>query len=117
MDSKILLDAFIAVIQEYPGVSVQEAKEVLEEEIEKRRYDLQDEALIEKIASDEERELEKEFRRTLDNYIANNSHEGPSDFLKTVDGLKVAARLFLKDVEDSIDQIYNVLIARHFSEP
>jgi len=118
MNPKILIDVFEAVLKKFPAAPVEEAKTLLRAEIVKRHYDLQDEAFVEKLIEDEENPLETDFMEAFQYYVSGLNLDGNAlrEFLKTDEGLRALALTFLANVESSIDQIYNTMIARQFSE-
>ncbi len=85
----------------------------LEAAIERRGYDLQDEAFIEKIALEGKDLLEEAFAETLSSLEGRTSAAGDGMALPDDDQL---VELFLRDVEKAIDYYYNVAISLQFSE-
>ena len=118
MNPQILIDVFEAVLKNFPAAPVEEAKTLLRAEIAKRHYDLQDEAFVEKLIEDEENPLETDFMEAFQYYVGGLNLDGNAlrEFLKTDEGLRALTLTFLANVESSIDQIYNTMIARQFSE-
>ena len=85
----------------------------LEAAVERRDYDLQDEAFIEKISLEGKDLLEDAFAETLSSLEGKASAAGEAMALPDDDRL---VELFLRDVEKAIDYYYNLAISLQFSE-
>ncbi|MEM4409384.1 MAG: hypothetical protein QXI19_11660 [Candidatus Caldarchaeum sp.] len=106
-----VLSAIRRYLEDYPHFPREKVELLLEEEIRKKKYDVQDEALIEKILRDEDSQFEQDFKRALE------QHLGCSTTLYTDDVALAVAKTFLRCLENTVDLYYNVLISRHFAEP
>jgi len=116
MNREILLRAFKEILNEFPALPPGKAKEVLLSEAQKKNYDLQDEAFIEKALEDETRPIESYFRDAMLDYLQKNDlGDGLDEFLGTDEGTALAVGIFLTGLEKAIDFYYNAVIAMHFS--
>ena len=88
-------------------------KETLRKALEVKKYDLQDEGLIEAIIRDEEEELVDSFRQTLEIHIGGRDEV--LKYLSSKDGIDEAVDIFIKSLEHLMNFYYNSLIGKHFS--
>jgi len=89
------------------------AQEALRKAIESKKYDLQDEGLIEAIIKDEEHELVDSFQQTLEIQLGGNDEV--SKYLSSKEGIDEAVDIFIKSLEHLVNFYYNSLIGKHFS--
>ena len=116
MNTDALLDAFENALRAYPDLPVGNMRHLLKQSLERKKYDAQDEAIIEAILSDREKHLEGSYKEVLDNYLSKEEPEThPVNFLKSEEGQNKAVELFVSTLEHLIDYFYNVLIAKHLA--
>ena len=109
-----LSDVFEKILNiNYPEIPVSNIKRLLKESLEKRKYDTQDEAIIEAILNDKEKPLEESFIESLQHYI--NKIESENDFLGSENRQEEIVEIFIFDLEKLIDYFYNALINKHFT--
>lgn len=91
----------------FPALGTDSAKEELRRAIEGRRYDLQDEALIEAILKQDSRDLIESFTEAY----------GPlsNGFKDTEEAVKEAIRIYIASLEHMINYYHTSLIGKHFS--
>jgi len=77
-----------------------------------RKYDLQDEAMIETIIKQDRDELLESFIDALDRELENIE---PDDYLNSEEGMREAVRLYITSLEHMINFYYNSLVGKHFS--
>lgn len=111
-----LLSLFEEASAKYPVLSSGIVRDELRQAILAKKYDLQDEALIEAILKEDHRELTSSFTESLDR-ILENQGEGISndEFLSSDEGKREAIRLYIASLEHLINFYYNSLVGKHFS--
>ncbi len=88
----------------------------LRQDILAKKYDLQDEALIEAILKDDSGELIESFVATMDRLLDNLGSETSRDeFLSSEEGKREAIRIYIASLEHLINFYYNSLVGKHFS--
>jgi hypothetical protein len=106
-----LIELFITVSGRFPVLGTDTAKEELRRALEGRRYDLQDETLIEAILREDSRDLIDSFNEAysllLDGKESGDTGGG--------DTLKEAIRLYIASLEHMINYYHTSLIGKHFS--
>ncbi len=114
MDIEIsLLQLFeTTIIKNYPEIHAGSIKSLLKESLKKRKYDIQDEAIIEAIINDKEKPLEQSFTESLKQY--SNKIEQEIQPLVSKEIQNEIVDIFIFDLEKLIDYFYNVLINKHF---
>ena len=111
----LLLDIFEKTLRNnYPGIPVSNMKPQLKQSLEGRKYDTQDEAIIESILKDKENPLEESFVENLQLYMSNKI-ESESDLFKTRERQEEIVELFIFNLEKLIDYFYNALLNKHFT--
>ncbi len=111
-----LLKAFEKALANYAELSTDAAlKDEFRRSIEGRKYDLQDEALIEAILRDDESELTDSFTSAFNNLLDKLEATSRDEFLKSKGARKEAIRIYFASLENLITLYYNGLIGRHFS--
>ncbi|MEM4658834.1 MAG: hypothetical protein QXX77_10490 [Candidatus Methanosuratincola sp.] len=105
-----IIDSIRRYLEDYPYIPCEKVESLLKEELRKKKYDVQDEALIEKILKDEESKFGQDFKRAIEEYLASSTNP------HTDDVASIVARTFLSCLEKTVDLYYNVLISRHFAE-
>jgi len=108
-----LLRVFDKASGRYHELRSPRLKDALRKALEIKKYDLQDEGLIEAIIKDEEQELVDSFQQTLEIYIGGNDEV--SKYLSSPDGIDEAVDIFIKSLEHLMNFYYNSLIGKHFS--
>lgn len=101
--------------QYYPDIHVRKIKNLLKESLKKRKYDTQDQAIIEAILNDKEKPLEESFTESLLNYASTNKIESENDFPESKERREEIVEIFIFDLEKLIDYFYNALINKHFT--
>ncbi len=98
-----LIEVFEATVIDIPGLNHIEVSIELRETIVAKKYDLQDEGLIEAILREDKREL-------IDSLKEGLAEIGNSDDIK-----KEAINHFIASLEHLINYYYNNVIGKHFS--
>ena len=98
-----LVEVFDRAVSDFPELSSAEISKSLREGLVAKKYDLQDEGLIEAILREDKHELVEPLKQGL------NSIE------KTEDIKKEAIKIFIASLEHLIDYYYNNVIGKHFS--
>ena len=101
-----LVEVFQNTAAEVSKLNDSETITMLREAIEAKKYDLQDEGLIEAILREDKKELIDSFKEGLEN--------GSID-LESEDIKKEAINFFIASLEYLIDYYYNNVIGKHFS--
>ena len=101
-----LLEVFKSVVSKYSKLNDDNILEILKEEIEAKKYDLQDQGLIEAIL----REDKKDLVEPLEDFLNDNNSE-----LNNQDIKKEAIKIFIASLEHLINYYYNNVIGKHFS--
>lgn len=78
-----------------------------------KKYDIQDQALIEIILKEDKEKLAESFSETLK--LKLEQKESASNFINSEKGQKEIINLFLKSIENMIDFYYNSIISKQFS--
>lgn len=76
-----------------------------------RKYDVQDQALIEAVLKDDRDSLAESFSAALQLRLETET----SEFLNSEEGKQEIINLFLKSLEHTIDLYYNSVISKQFS--
>ena len=110
-----LTDIFIRASAEYGGLLQDGLLQELRGAIEEKKYDPQDEGIIEAIIKDDEDELIDSFRQALDNIISGLEDTRTEEYLRTEEAKKEAIYVYIASLEKLINLYNNGLIGRHFS--
>ena len=102
-----LIELFGGASDKYPALGGEKAKEELRLAIEGRKYDLQDEALIEAILKQDSRDLLDSFTEAY-GLLSDEFKDGD-------EGLKEAIRIYIASLEHMINYYHTSLIGKHFS--
>ena len=98
-----LITVFEQSVLEYPELNNREVIDALRESIVAKKYDLQDEGLIEAILREDKKELIESLQ------------EGLRGNLNSDDIKKEAINIFIASLEHLINYYYNNVIGKHFS--
>ena len=98
-----LVEVFKNTVSDFPELNSSEILGSLRENLEAKKYDLQDEGLIEAILREEKDELVEPLQQSLNNL--DNSE----------DIKKEAINIFIASLEHLINYYYNNVIGKHFS--
>lgn len=109
-----LLRVFEEIAKEnFPELDLEKFSQALREEIKKKKYDLQDEALLETALRDDRDTFKSSFLETLEERTAReNSGEA---FILSDKGRDEAVLILMTNAEHTIDYYYNTIIGKHFS--
>jgi len=101
-----LVIVFEQAVSDYPELKNREVIEFLKVSIEAKKYDLQDEGLIEAIIREDKHELVDSLQQGLNEL----------DNLKEADDIKnEAINIYIASLEHLINYYYNKVIGKHFS--
>jgi hypothetical protein len=107
---------FVNTLVKYTDTQVEDLKEQLIQTIERKKYDLQDQGIIEAILEDREKTFENSFNENLELYINNlDSRHALRDYLRSDEAKYEIVEMFISDLEQLINYFYNVLINKHFT--
>ncbi len=103
-------------LQRIPEVNPYEFDGILKQSLTAKKYDLQDEAIIEAILQEKERSFEKSFFEGFEYHLNRlDSDLKRIDYLHTEEGIKEIITLFLTHLDQTINYYYNSLLNKHFS--
>jgi len=109
-----LIKVFESTVKEdYPEIINSEFTSNLSLAITNKKYDIQDQALIETILTEDRESFTKEFAETLK--IRIEQEESSSDFIISDEGQNEIINLYIKSIEHMIDYYYNNIISKQFS--
>ena len=106
-----LIELFGTASGRFPALGTDSAKEELRRAVEGRRYDLQDEALIEAILKQDSRDLIDSFTEAYASLLDGNE----SGYADSDGALKEAIRIYIASLEHMINYYHTSLIGKHFS--
>ena len=114
------LDAFLPILTEIEkelGVTIlPPLREKLFERVALQKYDLQDQAFVEKILEDEEKTFIENFTGSfLDLAKAAGKGAELESFLSSTEGEESFIDMFIKNIDHLLNYFYNVLIGAHLS--
>ncbi len=101
-----LVIVFEKTVSDIPSVNDVETINMLRYTLEAKKYDLQDEALIEAILREDKQELIDSLKESIE----NGNLDIESEYIK-----KEAINFFIASLEHLIDYYYNNVIGKHFS--
>lgn len=109
-----LLCVFGEIAREnFPELDLEKFSLALREEIKKKKYDLQDETLLETALRDERDTFKDSFLEMLGEKAAR---EGSGKaFILSERGRREAISILITNTEHTIDYYYNTVIGKHFS--
>lgn len=101
-----LIEVFKEVVSEHPELNNDDVLGLLRTDINAKKYDLQDEGLIEAIL----REDKKDLIEPLEEWLKDIGSDFSSEDIK-----KEAIKIFIASLEHLINYYYNNVIGKHFS--
>ena len=109
-----LLRVFEEIAREnFPELDLEKFSLALREEIKKKKYDLQDEALLEAALRDDRDTFKNSFLEMLEEKAARE--DGGKAFIFSDKGREEVISILMTNVEHTIDYYYNTIIGKHFS--
>ncbi|MCY4379759.1 MAG: hypothetical protein OXC39_08060 [Candidatus Dadabacteria bacterium] len=109
-----LLRVFEEIAREnFPELDLEKFSLALREEIKKKKYDLQDEALLETALQDDRDTFKNSFLEMLEEKAA--SENSGKAFILSERGRSEAISILIASTEQTIDYYYNTIIGKHFS--
>ena len=109
-----LVKVFESIIKdEHPELINSEFISDLSMAISNKKYDIQDQALIETILTEDRENFVDDFSDTLKNRLRNEKEL--SEFINSKEGQKEIIGLYIKSIEHMIDFYYNNIISKQFS--
>jgi hypothetical protein len=110
-----LLGLFDTALVSFPELKRESVRAELRRAIEGRRYDLQDESMIEAILKEDSPELLDSFVSAYGSLLEGfDDDESRSEFLDS-DAVKEAIRIYIASLEHLINYYHTSLIGKHFS--
>lgn len=110
---ELLINTFQNITQSnYPQINTDEFIKSLKVRIEKSKFDLQDQTIIERILKEDADSFSESLLEQLNKIIPDESDEL---YFSTDEGKNKVIDLFIKSVEHSIDYFYNDVISQQFS--
>jgi len=97
----------------YPELNTEEFLKELKLILEKKKYDLQDQAIIERILSEDAESFSELFFDLLNATVPDG--EKRATYFTNDNGGNTVTDLYIKSVEHSIDYFYNDIISKQFS--
>ena len=111
-----LLLVFEKAVSDFPELNNQEVIDLLREGLIAKKYDLQDEGLIEAILREEEKDMIESFVESFEKKIESlDEGVSRSEFLNRVEIKKEAISIYIASLEHLINYYYNNVIGKHFS--
>jgi len=113
------IDELLVVFEEagtnYPELNQGDVLDSLRKGIEAKRYDLQDQGLIEAILREEKKELVDSLQEHLKDITSKLEGDELDEFHHSDDIKKEAINIFIASLEHLINYYYNNVIGKHFS--
>ncbi|HSC34878.1 MAG TPA: hypothetical protein VLG45_06350 [Thermodesulfobacteriota bacterium] len=111
-----LIDLFGTAATGFPALKSERVTDGLRRAIEGRKYDLQDEALIEVILRQDSRDLVESFTEAYGSALNRfNDEAARTEFLDGGGAEKEAIRIYIASLEHLINYYHTSLIGKHFS--
>ena len=107
-----LVKIFEEALSQYGVIDPHLLNHELKQSLISRKYDLQDESMIETILKQDRDELLEAFTNALERELENT---GWDDYLTSEEGKREAVRLYITSLEHMINFYYNSLVGKHFS--
>ncbi|MXW21984.1 MAG: hypothetical protein F4X55_02525 [Candidatus Dadabacteria bacterium] len=109
-----LLRVFEEITREnFPELDLEKFLPALREEIKRKKYDLQDETLLETALRDDRKTFKDSFLEMLEEKAARE--DGGKAFFLSDEGQSETISILMTNVEHTIDYYYNTIIGKHFS--
>ena len=109
-----ILNSFKNITQDnFPELNSDDFLNELKTAIENKKYDLQDQTIIERILKEDIESFSESFSELLESTIPEGDDR--SSFFESENGENTVIELFIKSVEHSIDYFYNDIISKQFS--
>ena len=107
---------FVKTLTKYADIKVDDLKDHLIHSIDRKKYDLQDQGIIEAIVDDDEKMLENSFSENIKLYIndLDSKHE-LENYLRSDEAKDEIVEMFMSDLDQIINYYYNMLINKHFT--
>ena len=99
--------------ENFPELDLEKFFPALREEIKRKKYDLQDEALLETALRDDRDAFKNSFLEMLEERAA--SENSGKAFILSERGRNEAISILTASAEHTIDYYYNTIIGKHFS--
>jgi len=106
-----LIELFSNAAGRFPMLGTDGAGDELRRALEGRKYDLQDEALIEAILKQDRRDFIDSFTEAFASHLDGTGSEDTDG----EDALKDAIRIYIASLEHMINYYHTSLIGKHFS--
>ena len=116
MHTKRLYKIYSSSLSEISDLNSIVTESYLTQTIVSKKYDIQDQALIEAIINDKEKQLEESLREDYEKFLKDLTKKNES--ATSTDPLILKEKLisiFITNLEYYIDYFYNSLINKHFS--
>ena len=108
--------SFEKVLSNFPKIQIEDLKQHLKESIKKKKYDLQDQGIIEAILEEKEKTFDESFYENLEDHLKNlDSNIDRRKYLRSEECKNIIIEIFMSDLEQFIDYYYNALINKHFT--
>jgi hypothetical protein len=104
---------FENTLVKYADIKMEALKDHLIHSVERKKYDLQDQGIIEAILEDREKTFENSFNENLELYLDSKHDVG--DYLRSDKAKNEIVEMFISDLEQLINYYYNALINKHFT--
>ncbi len=109
-----LLRVFEEIAKEnFPELDLEKFSQAFYKEIKNKKYDLQDEALLEAALRDDRKTFKDSLLEMLEKRAAQHD-TGKTLFLSDKDHTEVVS-ILITNAEHTIDYYYNTIIGKHFS--
>ena len=99
--------------EKFPELEGGGAVRLLREKIREKKYDLQDEALVETALREDGKAFKDSFAETLGEIL--EKREEKRAFLLSDPGREAAVAAVISNAESTIDYYYSAIIGKHFS--
>ena len=97
----------------FPEINNENFIKLLEKAIVEKKYDLQDQTLIEAILSKDKETFLETYIETLN--VRLEKEEDRKEFLNSNSGQSESIQIYIKSIEYMIDYYYNSIISKQFS--
>ena len=110
-----LIAVFEEIVANYTGLNNAEVLHSLRKSIESKKYDVQDEGLIEAILREDKEDLAEPLVESLQERTSKLEGQELDNFLSSDDIKKEAINIYIASLEHLINYYYNNIIGKHFS--